>query len=424
MSQTAGDELAGSEMMDPAVYAREGYPHASWTRLRRESPVHRYESFEFPFWLLSRRAEIVEVSRQPELYSNHPRFQIVAGSDFASGDAREPETIIHMDPPRHRVYRDLISRRFTPRALASVKTQVFEIARSLLDKLAEEATEGDIDFVARIAAPLPIAVIARLLDVPETDWPQLFDWTNAIVAPADREYQRPGESAHETRLRASNELYCYFGELAAQRRKGDGDDLVSLLARAEVSGAPLAHHELVSYYLLLVAAGNETTRNAISAGLLAFLEHPHEWRRFAADPGLDRPAGEEILRWTTPVVQMARTALEDVELGGKRIAKGDTLALFYASANRDEQVFDEPFRFRIDRDPNPHLAFGVGEHFCIGAHLARLEIQVLFRQLARSGFEVEQAGPIQRLQSCNLGGLKSFPIRYRMPHRNRRHSLD
>ncbi len=414
MASESPAPLAGAELIDPARYAQDGYPHATWSRLRREAPVHRFEDFEYPFWVLSRAREIVQVSRQPQRFSNRPRFQIVAGADYASEDEREPETIIQMDPPRNRRYRELLARRFTPRALRRVEAEVGAIARELLDALAAEASAGECDFVARIAAPLPIAVIAWLLDLPRADWKQLYDWTNSVVSATDPAYQRPGEDARETRLRASSELYAYFGELAAQRRQRDGDDLVSALARAEVEGGPLAPRELVSYYLLLVAAGNETTRNAIGGGLLALLEHPEQWRRLAADPGLAARAGEEILRWTTPVIQMARTAREDARLAGQQIRAGDTLALFYASANRDESVFPDPFRFDIGRHPNPHLSFGVGEHFCMGAHLARLELRVLLRELAERLRGCEQSGPIERLRSSSTGGLKALPIRYRL----------
>jgi cytochrome P450 len=253
-----------------------------------------------------------------------------------------------------------------------------------------------------------------MLDVPRADWPRLQAWTDAVVGATDPEYQKAGDSAHETRLRASDELYQYFADLAKERRQGDGDDLVSVLVRAEIDGAPLSARELLSYFLFLVAGGTETTRNAISGGLVAFLDHPDQWRQLVADPSLAKRASEEILRWATPVVQMARTAVEDVELAGQPIRAGETLALFYGSANRDEEVFDEPFRFDIRRNPNPHLALGVGEHFCMGAHLARLELRVMFQQLAERLPDIESAGPVERLQSSSTGGVKVLPIRYRM----------
>ena len=414
MTHDTSGSLAGAELLDPAIYARDGYPHETWTRLRREAPVFRYEDHDFPFWVLSRHAEIVEVSRQPHLFSNLPRFQIAVGADFGGDDAREPDTIIQMDPPKHRRYRELLARRFTPRALRAVEHEVANIASGILDELAATGLEGECDFVERIAGPLPIAVIAWMLDVPRADWKRLYDWTNAVVGPADPAYQIPGSTAHETRLRASNELYEYFTELAKGRRESDGDDLVSVLARAKVGGDPLTPHELASYYLLLVTAGNETTRNAISGGLLAFLDVPDQWRQLVANPNQVSRAAEEILRFTSPVIQMARTAVEDTALAGQKIRKGETVALFYASANRDERVFDAPFDFRIDRHPNPHLSLGVGEHFCMGAHLARLELRVLFRQLAERFRVFERTGPVERLRSSTVGGVKAIPIRYEM----------
>jgi len=402
----------GSALVDPDAYARDGYPWQTFAWLRRESPIHFFDREDVPFWALTRHSEIVEVSRRPDLYSNLPHFQINLEAEFGSGDEREPETIIQMDPPRHRRYRELISRRFTPRALAALETELEPIADSILDDLAHEATRGECDFVAKVAAPFPIAVIAWLLGLPREDWPQLYDWTNAVVMSADPEFRNEGENPQESRLRASKAIYDYFDDLSKDRRDGDGTDLVSLLARARVDDAPLDHHELVSYYMLLVAAGNETTRNAISGGLLAFIEHPEAWEALRNDPGLLRLAAEEILRWTTPVIQMARTALQDVELGGQEIRAGDTLGLFYASANRDETIRPEPTRFRLDRHPNPHLSFGVGEHFCVGAHLARIEIRTIFRLLTRRLQTVELLEPPTRARSATVGGIKRLRIGY------------
>jgi cholest-4-en-3-one 26-monooxygenase len=402
----------GPEILDPARYAREGYPHETFRRLRDASPIHWIEMPRTPFWAVTRHADIVEISRQPELFSNLPHFQIVVGAEYGSEDAREPETIIQMDPPRHRRYRELISRRFTPRALGPVEAALDPIADEVLSALEAEAPEGECDFVERIAAPFPMAVIAWLLDVSRADWPLLFEWTNAVAAPGEPEFRRPGETPHEARLRASKSLYDYFAALADERRKGDGDDLVSLLARAEVDGAPLSPHTLVSYYLLLVVAGNETTRNAISGGVHALMERPDLWREVASDPSKVRGAAEECLRWSTPVVQMARTATRDTELRGRRIRAGQTLALFYASANRDERVFEAPFEFRTDRSPNPHLAFGIGEHFCVGAHLARIEIRAMLRRLVARLEALEPAAPPTRLSASSVGGWRTLPVRY------------
>jgi cholest-4-en-3-one 26-monooxygenase len=397
------------ELIDPDVYERHGYPHDAWRRLRQEAPVFRCERADPPFWALLRHADIVAVSRQPQRFVNAPRFQYVAG---AHGENFVARTIISMDPPDHRRYRELVSPRFTPRALRAQGAEIDAIAAEILDGLASRAPRGECDFVEAFAAPLPIAVIARLLGLPHADWPRLYAWTNRIVAASDPQYRASGASQEETRREATAELFAYFRELVSERRASPRDDLVSLLADARIDDAPLAELELLSYTLILVAAGNETTRNAISGGLQAFLEHPAEWERLRRDHSLLPRAVEEVLRWTSPVVQMARTATQDAVVGGTPIRAGDTLVMFYPSANRDEALFAEPDRFRVDRHPNRHLAFGVGEHVCVGAHLARLELVAAFGQLVRRLEHAELAAPPERLRSSMVGGLKTLPIRY------------
>jgi len=407
----------GRALLDPVRYAREGYPDALFKRLRDEAPICRVSDPMVPYWAITRHRDIVEICRNPELFSNLPHFQINIDAPFGSADAREPETIIQMDPPKHRRFRELVSHRFTPRALQSVEAALDPIADEVIDALEAEGASGECDFVESLATPFPMAVIAWLLEVPRSDWPELFEWTNGVVAPNEPEYQRGEESPHETRLRCSKALYDYFGELAREREKGEGDDLVTLLARARIDGEPLPPHILASYYMLLIVAGNETTRNAISGGLKAFLENPDRWDELAASPGLAKDAGEECLRWSTPVVQMARTATRDVDLHGEKIRKGDTLACFYASANRDERVFANPFEFRFDRRPNPHLSFGIGEHFCVGAHLARIEIRSMLRRLTARFERFEAAGTPERLQASTTGGWKRIPVHYALKQR-------
>ena len=369
--------LAGPELFDPAAYGRDGDPHETFARLRREDPVQ------------------------------------VAGGDYGD-DPRETRTIVQMDPPRHRERRALMSPRFTPRALRGLHSDLDAITATILDELEAKSTAGECDFVEAVAAPLALAVIAHRMDLPRADWPRLFRWTNEMAGATDPQYRGPGESPTETRLRATAEVFAYFAEIVERRRHAPGDDRVSVLARARPDGLPLPEHELLSYCLLLIGGGNETTRNALSGGLLAFLEHPDQWRHLQSEPRLSASACEEVLRFTTPVIHNARTADRDCELGGRTIRGGDTLALFWPSANRDEAIFDAPDRFRIDRFPNPHLAFQIGEHICLGAHLARMEIQSALRALATRLAFVEQAGPVERLQSSSVGGVKRLPIRYRL----------
>lgn len=393
-----------SAVVDPDEFARRGYPHDLWSQLRAKGPLLRVEEGPgAPYWAVFRHAEIVAISKRPQDFLNGPRLEVVGAVETPSIG-----TLISMDPPKHGLYRQLTSRAFSPRAIRALRPRVDEIVGELLDEL---GAEESFDFVARVAAPLPIAVIGEMLGVPREDWGQLFAWTNQTVAATDPEFRQEGESPQETQTRAHGELFGYFAKLREERLREPREDLLTWVAQARVEGGDLDPMEALAYYLILVAAGNETTRNAISGGLLAFIEHPDAWRRLRAEPALLDSAVEEVLRWTCPVACFARTTARDVELAGQRIPKGDVLALLYASANRDERVFEAPFEFRIDRRPNRHLAFGVGEHFCLGAHLARLELSALFRQLALRVRDAELSGPLERVRAGTLGAIKRMPVR-------------
>ena len=303
----------------------------------------------------------------------------------------------------------LASAWFTPRGVETRRGEITKLAHELLDGL---EPEGEFDFVTRFAAPLTLSVLADMLGVPREDWPRLFDWTNRLVGANDPEYQR-GDATLSDEL-ASRELFAYFEELAARRRRAPTYDLTSVLANGLVAGAPLPAHDLLSYYQLLVVAGNETTRNAASGGVAALIENPQEFEKLRADPRLVNPAVEEIVRWTTPVIQFCRTPTEDLELRGEKIRAGESMCLFYASANRDEEVYADPDAFRIDRSPNPHLGFGIGEHFCLGANLALLELRVIFAELAARFAQLELAAPPERMRSSFIGGVKRMRVRYRL----------
>jgi cholest-4-en-3-one 26-monooxygenase len=411
---TRPEPLDSLELIAADHYAEHGYPHAAWKRLRRESPVHWFDVPEgVGFWAVTRRADIVRLSKQPEKFLNAPRLAIFEkgappkNRDFA-------RHLLNMDPPEHAALRKVASGWFTPRAIRRRLPAVERITGELLAELAGDGESREADFVADLAAPLTLGVLADMLGVPRDDWRLMFQWTNEIAGAADPEYQQPGENAGATSNRARTSLFEYFHELAAERRAHPRDDMVSVLANARVDGAPIPPLELLSYYLLLVVAGNETTRNAASGGLLALIENPGEFEKLRANPGLVEPAVEEIVRFTSPVIQFCRTPVEDLELHGQKIRANDSLCLFYPSANRDEEVFEDPECFRIDRRPNPHIGFGIGEHFCLGANLARLELRAIFRELAGRLEEVELAGSFERMRSSLLGGVKRMPIRYRL----------
>jgi len=401
------------QLIEPDWYVAHGYPHDAWRMLRREAPVHWFDRFAGdPFWAITKYDDVVTISRQPDLFPSSVRNVIVPDRV----DEEEPvrlNMILNMDPPEHGAYRRLVSKRFTPRALALRAEDIEHIAIEILDQLEARGREGECDFVDAVAAPLPIAVIAWILGVPREDWRLLFDWTNQSIGAGDPEYQRPGETPRETGRRAQVELFTYFSKLLAAKRKRPGDDLISALVNARLDeGHALPDIDLLAYYFLVVVAGNETTRNATSSGLLALAEHPEQWRWLVANPERVASAVEEIVRWTSPVIHFARTASHDTEIRGQRIRAGETVCLFYASANRDEDAFADPDVFRLARDPNRHLGFGVGEHFCLGSHVARTELQVIFRHLAARLRDFEVTGPPARLRSSLVGGVKHLPIRY------------
>jgi cytochrome P450 len=403
------------ELIAPDFYAENGYPHDAWTKLRREAPVHYYEkNVDMPFWAITRHADIVSIGKQPEKFLNGPDLVIRTEPEPEGEPFRPPPTLIQLDPPLHGKYRQIVSRRFTPRALRKIHGDIEDIAKEIVDKLLEAGDEGEVDFVKEVSAPLPIAVIAWLLGVPRSDWDLLFDWTNRTIGAGDPEYQVEGQTQQETARTAMVELFTYFTKLVEEKKKNPTDDLVSLFAHAEVDGKPLPPMDVLSYCLIIVVAGNETTRNATSGGMLALIEHQDQLRKIQNDEGLLKPAIEEILRWTSPIIHFARTASRDVEVGGQQIREGEKLALFYPSANRDEEVFEDPFTFRVDRNPNRHIAMGVGEHFCAGAHVARLEMELAYKYLLPRIEEIEVSGPVERLRSSLVGGVKHLPIRYKL----------
>jgi len=399
------------DLVDPARYARDGYPHAVWTRLRAEAPVAHFAPPGYrPFWAITKHADVTEIGSQPVRFSSAHGI-ILGPADLAVGPS---EMIVTLDPPRHGPMRRVASPRFTPRALRAQRAEIERIAVELLDQAATKDAPGECDFVESIAAPLPIAVISYILGVPRSDWGLLFRWTNKVIGKDDPEYRRPGETPSQTMRHARGELHAYFQRLIEVRRSDPQDDLVSELIRARIDGTPLTEEQLLSYCELMVEAGNETTRNAISGGLLAFCEHRGEWERLRGRPELLSDAAEEILRWVSPITHFTRTATEDCEVRGEKIRAGDQVALFWASANRDEEVFEDPFAFRVDRRPNPHLAFGVGEHFCLGAHLARAELEMIFQHLLARLESFEVSGSVERLNSNVNGGIKHLPLRYRL----------
>ena len=401
------------DIISPDHYQKNGYPHAEWTFLRKHHPVFYVERPRVdPFWAITKAADLKEISCQPRLWLNGPRLAVFMLDEGADGPPPELPLrhLLNMDPPQHGEYRSILSQYFTPRSIRELEPDVANITAQLLDDVMDRE---ECDFVTEISSKVPVAVIAEMLGVPRKDWPTLFRWTNEIIGGGDPEFQR-GKDANETFAQARLEMFQYFTDLVEESRKHPGRSVTSVISNAKVNGEPLPALELLSYLLLLVVAGNETTRNATSGGLLALIENPEQFRRLKSDPAMIKSAVEEIVRWTSPVIQFSRTAASDTVVRGQKIRAGESVCLFYPSASRDEDVFDDPFKFDIGRNPNPHLSFGIGEHFCLGANLARLELSVIFAQLAKRLEHAEPAGPVERLRSSFVGGIKHMPIRYKL----------
>ena len=420
-TQIASNRAAGArefsldtiDIVGPDHYQKNGYPHAEWTYLRKHHPVFHVERPRMdPFWAITKAADIREISCQPRLWINGPRLAVFVLDEGDTGLPPELplKHLLNMDPPQHGEFRSILSQYFTPRSIRELEPEVTNITAQLLDDVMDRT---ECDFVTEISSKVPVAVIAEMLGVPKKDWPTIFRWTNEIIGGGDPEFQR-GKDANETFAQARMEMFTYFTNLVEDSRKHPNNSVTSIISNAKVNGEPLPALELLSYLLLLVVAGNETTRNATSGGLLAFIENPEQLKRLKADPAMIKTAVEEIVRWTSPVIQFTRTATEDTVVRGQKIRAGESVCLFYPSANRDEDVFDDPFKFDIGRNPNPHLAFGIGEHFCLGANLARLELTVIFRELAKRLDHAELAGPVERLRSSFVGGIKHMPIRYKL----------
>ena len=401
-------------LVHPSHYADHGYPHEIWTKLRREAPVYWWDQTEgTPFWAITKHADIMAISKQPELFVSGPRL-VISHMPEAKLEFTPPPTLIQLDPPKHGAFRQMVSKRFTPRALKKIHDPIEQIGREIVEALVKDKDHGECDFVKEVSAPLPIAVIAWLLGVPRSDWHLLFDWTNRVIGSGDPEFQKEGETASETAQAAMTELFTYFAALVEEKKKKPDDNLISLFTQLEYEGKKLEVMDVLAWCFIIVIAGNETTRNGTTGGMLAFVQHPDQLWKLQRQPELLAPAVEEVVRWSSPIIHFARTATADTEIRGQAIREGETVGLFYASANRDEEVFENPFSFQIDRNPNRHIGFGVGEHFCLGAHLARLEMQVAYKYLLPRIEEIELAGPVERLHSALVGGVKKLPIRYKL----------
>jgi cholest-4-en-3-one 26-monooxygenase len=359
------------------------------------------------FWVITKYDDVVTLNRDWETNSSdQDRGGVVGLENLPGADefAQGGKLMLTMDPPDHTRYRKLVNKGFTPRMIGALEPHIRELAAGIVDSA---VANGTCDFVTEIAAELPLEAIAELIGVPLEDRHKIFDWSNRMIGSEDPEYMVSDEAVSTAQI----EMFMYAQALADDRRAEPRGDIMSTLLEVEVDGDKLSEMDFNLFFLLLAVAGNETTRNAISHGMDVLLDHPDQYRYLVEDPSRVAVATEEILRWASPVMYFRRNTTQDHDLRGEHIAAGDKVSLWYISANRDEDYWDDPFTFDVTRDPNPHIAFGGGgPHFCLGASLARLEIRVLFEELARRAPRVERADDSQRLRSNFINGIKHLPV--------------
>jgi cytochrome P450 len=414
MSTPTMDDAA-KVLADPKAYADDARLHAALTHLRANNPVAWVDNPPYrPFWAITKHADIMAIERDNNLFLSEPR-PLLATAEADDMQKAQLEagmglrTLIHMDDPHHRKVRAIGADWFRPKAMRDLKVQVDLLAKRFVDRMRDVGPECD--FVTEVAVNFPLYVILSLLGLPEEDFTRMHQLTQEMFGGDDEEYNKRGASPEE-QLQILLDFFAYFTQLTASRREHPTDDLASAIANGRIDGEPLSDVDTASYYVIVVSAGHDTTKDAISGGLLALIENPDELARLRQNMDLMPTAVEEMIRWATPVKEFMRTAAEDTVVRGVPIAKGESVYLAYVSGNRDEEVFNEPFRFDVGRDPNKHVAFGYGVHFCLGAALARMEMNSLFSELIPRLESIELAGEPELAATTFVGGLKHLPIRY------------
>ena len=404
-----------NDIMSPKRAAKQWYPHDRWIELRALPTLVRLEPNGMdPFWAVVKHADISEISTQPDKFLSAPRTIIMPKPMEMFVRSNPARGLINLDPPEHRDYRKIVNPWFVPRNIKKLEDRMRASAVDLVDMMASAGTwQGD--FVFDIAAIHPVRLITHLLGLPDEDEQYLIKMANETFGMDDPEFMRK-EGGLAGILESFKESQKYFDKLTKARRENPTDDLASVIVHAEIGGKLIPPHMIFGYFIIILTAGHETTRTAMAGGMNALLDNPGELRKLQKNPALVDSAVEEMIRWTSPVNQFGRTAAVDYELRGVTIKAGESVGMFYGSANRDEEVFDNPFEFRVDRDPNPHLGFGIGEHFCLGASLARLEMKVFFDEFIRrvDVESVERTGNVEYSATNFVGGVKHLPMRCRV----------
>ena len=411
-------------LVSPSAYA-DGTIHETYKWLRRHEPlgVAEVEGVD-PFWVVTRHADILEISRQNDLFHNGDRNPVITSQaadrkvrEMMGGSPHLLRTLIHMDAPDHMKYRVLTQAWFLPQSLRAMEERIRTIARAAVERMA--ATGGRCDFVKEVALNYPLHVIMSIMGVPEDDEPRMLKLTQEIFGAADPELSRntagytAGEEA-ELDFSVITDFFDYFRRFSEAKRANPSDDLGSLIATSQVDGRPISDFEALSYYIIVATAGHDTTSSSTAGAMWALAQNPGELAKVRADPSLIPSLVDESIRWTTPVKTFMRTAAQDVEFAGRDLKQGDWLMLCYASGNRDEEVFEDSFQFRVDRRPNKHIAFGYGAHLCLGQHLAKMEMRILWEELLPRLKSVELAGEPAMSEAIFVNGPKRLPIRFEL----------
>lgn len=415
MATTAA--VDGSVFTDDVRFADIETWHRDVGELRRSNPFPLVESEGFPsFWVATKHADVLEIERSPEIFQNTMHVQVLSLKAEAMADAPggSAETLVHMDGPKHGTYRNVTAPYFRPAYLRKkMSATVDSIMNEYIDKLAANPTR-ECDFASDVAVYAPLRTLMGILGIAERDMPLMLDLTQRVMAPGDPEYTLTGDAA-EDHAKTVTEVFGYFGALAEARRQNPTEDLASIIANGTIDGQPLGDFETLSYYLILAAAGHDTTSMTMASTVAALAENPDQFRLLKQKPELINNAVEEMIRWSSPVVQFVRTATQDYEIRGNAMKAGDRVILSFLSANRDEEVFDDPFTFDIERpNANLHLGFGSGAHFCLGSPLARMQLASFFRQFTARVKSVELTGPVERTAGTTNSGPKHVPIRFEL----------
>jgi cytochrome P450 len=410
-------EDAARVFSTPGAYADESYFHAATALLRREDPCPRVEVAGYPpFWAVTRHADVYEISTHHQAWRNQPRSVLLPlVIEAQQTKLVKVESLVQIDDPKHRKIREVTADWFKPRTLARLEERIGQLAAKAVDRMVE--LDGTCDFATDIAMPLPLEVILSLLGLPDSDYPRMLKLTQEVFGNSDPELARDGGAADDAYAQALVEFAGYFSELIAARKADPTDDLSSVIANAHIDGEPMELLDQLSYYIIIATAGHDTTSASIAGGVQALVEHADQLERLQAHPELIPKAVEEIIRWVTPVKSFLRNAVVPYDVGGRHFDPGDAVLLSYWSANRDEFVFADPMRFDVGREPNRHLAFGFGAHYCLGAALARMEIRALLTELLPRLRSVRLAGTPRLSESVFVSGLKHLPLQYEIEPR-------